>query len=520
MASKDGYDVLRLIEHGQTCYISSEYVKGKVLANWLKFHPNVTKEQLFAWIQSMTKQLGMIHKCRKKPCYQYVNPYSIVIAENGELYFLDMDASSNEEQLRLMRRRAVREAFLPLEEPYYQKASVELDIYGLGKTIQYLLSVSEPDPPLSKREEKRFQRIISRSLKRQSKLSYQNVSEIRKVIPVYKTKAKRTHRGIRRILMLGGAIVVFAAGCKMLFFTESEDQQEKGRISQESTEEKENRVDGRTEAAKTDVTIVPEEESNENEEYMELAIAYFLDVEDYKKSLRCLDKIQKTCVMAEDLGIIVEAYLDEEKGKDAELIEEHLRSMEEQIQEKQTQKEQNREDGVGSYYRCLVKGYGLMNTAEASEELLRLGKKYLDVEEENGGGITEVREYMASAYEKLDRKEEAAQMYETILEQESDRMKREELYRNIVTLYEACGRNDMAIDTCIQGIAELEESETLKIIHIRLLCQDATIGREICAQTIQEYVKQSPGILKKEEFQKLQREYGIRMEGEDVWVGN
>ena len=28
MSSKEGYDVLRLIEHGQSCYISSEYVKA------------------------------------------------------------------------------------------------------------------------------------------------------------------------------------------------------------------------------------------------------------------------------------------------------------------------------------------------------------------------------------------------------------------------------------------------------------------------------------------------------------
>ncbi len=156
MSSKEGYDVLRLIEHGQICYISSEYVEGRVLANWLKFHPHITKEKLFGWIQSMTRQLSMIHKCRKKSYYQYVNPYSIVLAEDEELYFLDMDASSNEKQLKLMRRRVVREAFLPAEEPYYQKASIGLDIYGLGKTIQYLLSISEPDPPLSKREEKRF----------------------------------------------------------------------------------------------------------------------------------------------------------------------------------------------------------------------------------------------------------------------------------------------------------------------------------------------------------------------------
>ena len=46
MSSKEGYDVLRLIEHGQSCYISSEYVKGCILAVWLRYHPNLSKDCL------------------------------------------------------------------------------------------------------------------------------------------------------------------------------------------------------------------------------------------------------------------------------------------------------------------------------------------------------------------------------------------------------------------------------------------------------------------------------------------
>ncbi|MGF0034079.1 hypothetical protein ACQRBN_14130 [Bariatricus sp. SGI.154] len=524
MSSKEGYDVLRLIEHGQICYISSEYVEGRVLANWLKFHPHITKEKLFGWIQSMTRQLSMIHKCRKKSYYQYVNPYSIVLAEDEELYFLDMDASSNEKQLKLMRRRVVREAFLPAEEPYYQKASIGLDIYGLGKTIQYLLSISEPDPPLSKREEKRFQRIISKCLKRQSKSSYQNVSEIRKVIPIYKTKAKNSHHGIRRILVAGGIILASGVICKMLVFTEYGNQKE--RISQESTqEEKTEDSDSKKKTKRAEIQKVSEGASNDTEEYMELAIAYFLDVEDYEKSLCCLNKIRKNYVPAVDLGIIVQAFLSNEEEKDVELIEKHLKSLEEQIQaeliqEKQAKSEIVRNGDEGRYYHCLVKGYGLLGTEEASEEILRLGRKYLDIEGNNSEEITEIQEYMASAYEKMEKKEEAAHMYEVVLEQETDAGRREELYRNIVILYEACDRNDRALDTCVQGIEELKDSEELRMIHIRLLCKDASVGRDVCAQTIREYIRQIPKILEKEEFQKLQREYEIHVEGEEVWVGN
>lgn len=47
MGEREGYEVLRLIEHNQKCYISSDYVEGKLLIQWLKYHPNLTKNNYF-----------------------------------------------------------------------------------------------------------------------------------------------------------------------------------------------------------------------------------------------------------------------------------------------------------------------------------------------------------------------------------------------------------------------------------------------------------------------------------------
>ena len=54
---------------------------------------------------------------------------------------------------------------------------------------------------------------------------------------------------------------------------------------------------------------------------------------------------------------------------------------------------------------------------------------------------------------------------------------------------------------------------------MRMQCSDSDISREICAQTVKEYLKQIPEIKEETEFQKLAQEYGIVMEGENVWVG-
>ena len=69
------------------------------------------------------------------------------------------------------------------------------------------------------------------------------------------------------------------------------------------------------------------------------------------------------------------------------------------------------------------------------------------------------------------------------------------------------------------GAEELKDSKQLRILYMRMQCSDSDISREICAQTVKEYLNQIPEIKEETEFQKLAQEYGIVMEGENVWVG-
>ena len=119
LQQKESYDVLRLIEHGQLCYISSENVQGKTLDRYLKYHPVIKKREIFLLLKEIAGQLASFHRCRGNPCYQYVNPYSIVRSEDGRIYFLDMQSEANRSKMIFMQRRDIREYFLPPDEKYY-----------------------------------------------------------------------------------------------------------------------------------------------------------------------------------------------------------------------------------------------------------------------------------------------------------------------------------------------------------------------------------------------------------------
>ena len=88
-----------------------------------------------------------------------------------------------------MQRRDIREYFLPPDEKYYQHASKELDMYGLGKHFNIFWHLLEAEPRFNRREEYRLQRIISKAMGIRS-THYLNVSEIQKQIPRYEEKTE------------------------------------------------------------------------------------------------------------------------------------------------------------------------------------------------------------------------------------------------------------------------------------------------------------------------------------------
>lgn len=504
MRQEENYDVLRLIEHGQICYISSDNVQGKTLARHLKYHPLIGKEQLFSLLKEIAVQLERIHRCRGNPCYQYVNPYSIIVAEDGQIYFLDMQAESNREQIIFMQRRDIREYFLPPEEKYYQHASKELDIYGLGKTFQYILASTETEPHLSRREECRLQRMISRAMGTQSS-HYQNVSEIQKQIPKYKEKENNktpVNKGKRRKKVCITILLTVAVGGFLFVQQRKTDTGEKVERTKETEQKKERE------------SIKKQTASTRDEEYLELTMAYFLNVGDTEKSVKCLKKLGDT-ILAENMKLLIKTYEKQEIQGDEETYKKSLEYLEKVLGKRSKVSEEKKKQEI----QCLVRGYSLLTDEKSVEKILNLVKEGLQREYLNDSVKKELLQYQAAAFEKQKKEEEAAKIYTEILETETQDGNREQLYKKITQLYEASGRRDMASDICTQGIRELEDSEELRLLHMRLMCADPSVSREECAQKIKEYAGNDAKILENEEFKKLQREYEIKVEGENVWVG-
>lgn len=525
MSAKEGYDVLRFIEHNRICYVSSEYVRGAPLPRWIKYHPCAEKEVLFRMIGDIAGQLSQIHRCRGNPCYRYVNPYSIIVSEEGRVSFLDINAKSNNSQLKIMQRRTVREHFLPPDEPYYQKASVELDIYGLGRTIQYLLSEVEAEPSLCRGEEAKFQKIISRCQDRHSKKIFKNVSEIQKIIPRYKQiekhvkKENKFAKGVIKVLIISSVVCITIGGAVMVIHSfrpasETSGEKESRHSEEERTEKKGNQAAERGFAGnekrltKESGEGRPDDSIQKERLNMELGVVYFLKLKNYEKSKEYFEKVNEN-PFAAHMAALAECAAG--NGAEAE-------SLRQLLSEAETELGRQNEDEIGEkrdYYRCILRSYAFLDSEKDFNNILRLGQ--ICLKDEEGEEAAEILGYMAYAFEGLGELNEAARMHEERLKYEEDEKEREGSYKKAAGLYVQLEDYGQAQELLRAGIKEIGHSIELRTMYITVQLGTPGIERQLCIRNIKEQLDELPELEEQEEFKKLMRQYGIHVEGDEIW---
>lgn len=186
-------------------------IQGELLIYRIKGYPEMEKSLLFGWIHQLLKQMEQYQRCHKGQNYKYINPYSVLVTKNEGILLLDLEAKSNEFVLKNMQKRAMKNHFV--KPIVHMKATTNLtyDLYGFGKTVQFLLANTDVDPPLSKKEIRQFEKIIQKCLGEYPTKQYENLKQVQKELPVLKEQSKEMKKGKRVIAGAAGALLVFAA---------------------------------------------------------------------------------------------------------------------------------------------------------------------------------------------------------------------------------------------------------------------------------------------------------------------
>lgn len=310
MEEKRNYEILKLVMHGDKCYMSTDIVKGKPLIVWLKYHAHITKEQFYEWARQIIADLDHFHRCRGNPCYQYVNPYSVIVGEDRKVYLLDLASKEQEDMMHLMQRRYVRENFLSPENQYYQKSEEKEDIYGFGKMIQYVLSSVELEPELKFLESVRIQKIITRCLDKQGKKRYQKLSDLS---GQFSLSEKRN--GSKKIMYVMIALAVIGllvlSGNRIVSCISGQSRRQGGQDTKlADTERKEDmkaqayqeQFQELKEQWETERKELQDESSKREQELLyDLAFVYFSQMKDYEVCSRYLEEMKEPDAFAKDM---------------------------------------------------------------------------------------------------------------------------------------------------------------------------------------------------------------------------
>lgn len=310
MEEKRNYEILKFVMHGDKCYMSTDIVKGKPLIVWLKYHAHITKEQFYEWARQIIADLDHFHRCRGNPCYQYVNPYSVIVGEDRKVYLLDLASKEQEDMMHLMQRRYVRENFLSPENQYYQKSEEKEDIYGFGKMIQYVLSSVELEPELKFLESVRIQKIITRCLDKQGKKRYQKLSDLS---GQFSLSEKRN--GSKKIMYVMIALAVIGllglSGNRIVSCISGQSRRQGGQDTKlADTERKEDmkaqayqeQFQELKEQWETERKELQDESSKREQELLyDLAFVYFSQMKDYEVCSRYLEEMKEPEAFAKDM---------------------------------------------------------------------------------------------------------------------------------------------------------------------------------------------------------------------------
>lgn len=228
MQSMRSYEVLKLVEHDGAGRLSVDEAEGTLLIYRIQEEVSIEKDQVIRWIRQIVTQLDLYQRSGENPeqirCYRYLNPYSVLITAEDQVMLLNLEDPRNEFVIRNMQKRSMRHHFVRSVQNIGEHSKMAVDLYSLGKTVQFLLACTEITPAFRFREEYQLTRFVQKCLQTEEQKRYQHLKEALKDLPREKkaVRSGRPGRTERRfgekgnrekyILAVGGIAAVILVG--------------------------------------------------------------------------------------------------------------------------------------------------------------------------------------------------------------------------------------------------------------------------------------------------------------------
>lgn len=130
------------INADQVCVIE-EYIKGSNLSDYIQQHGTLSIQESTELIVKLCDILSQLHSLNPPIIHRDIKPSNIIMADNGSVWLIDFNAAKEVHDDKTSDTYYIGTKKYAAPEQYgFGRSDVRTDIYGLGKTLQYLVYVN------------------------------------------------------------------------------------------------------------------------------------------------------------------------------------------------------------------------------------------------------------------------------------------------------------------------------------------------------------------------------------------
>lgn len=221
--------VVDILNDSKAVYIVEDYVHGHSLKEMADSGEYIDETMLADWMLQLTEVLAYLHSRNPAVIYRDIKPENIILTESGHIKLIDFGISrrykpgqARDTQYLGTERFAAPEQY----EEYGMQTDARTDIYGLGKTIEYLSGYC-------RKISSEFDEMIRTCIKNNPDDRFQSAEQLHDQLSIMLEQRQRKHKknkiSLLRILVTVLAVICIflAASVSLLRMTGSKSQLDK-----------------------------------------------------------------------------------------------------------------------------------------------------------------------------------------------------------------------------------------------------------------------------------------------------
>lgn len=196
--------------------VVEEYVQGRSLKQVLDEHGLLNAEQAYEIAVQLADVLVRLHQLEPAIVHRDIKPSNIIIEKNGHVNLIDFNAARHVNADKNEDTRMLGTVYFAAPEQFgFGQSDERTDIYGLGATINYIMTGDKPGAGIA---ECIFSDILKKCLMVDAKDRYQSAAELRGVLDMLNYNAHTQDNGKDRTAFGGDNVALIVRVCENIKF--------------------------------------------------------------------------------------------------------------------------------------------------------------------------------------------------------------------------------------------------------------------------------------------------------------